>query len=41
MAERQDKLDAAHDAIMALDFDEAVCLSERFDQDRQNAPAAP
>lgn len=32
MAERQDTL---HDQIMSLDFDEAVRLSERFEQETE------
>ena len=35
MSERQDKLDALHDQIMALSFDDAVCLSERFEQETE------
>jgi hypothetical protein len=29
------RLDKLHDQIMALDFDEAICLSERFNQETE------
>jgi hypothetical protein len=29
------RLDKLHDQIMALDFDEAVCLSERFEHETE------
>jgi hypothetical protein len=32
---RQDKLDALHDQIMAMDFDDVVRMNERFQQETE------
>ena len=41
MSERQAKLDALHDQIMALDSDEAVCLSDVLSGDRTEVRERP